>query len=1001
MRNATSFLNKYFAEANLKGVNAHLFNWYLGIIFVSISFPCFTQITRTQIISNAVPYTTFTWTATSSNIWNGVSCGGKTIQTPSWVKIGSNTGMPYCWGGWTSTSSIQGYLNSGKSAGDNNTATSFGVEPSCAVGLDCSGLVSRAWGLTSKYSTSTLPNISTSKAITQTQPGDILNLAGSHTRLIETNYGNGNYRVIESSATDWKTSYRTYTTANLSSYTPRSYNNVSNGTQTGYASVSQGISITPTTVISESDFTTSFTLKETKGASITFESIVCAILKSDNTFLRDMEIKGPITIVANGTYTYSSTLQWLSTAPAGSYSAVARGKVAGADWFDFSVNGGTSPKGFQVNQIPTPGAFTLTVTPECNGTTSQIRLNWTASTNAASYDVFRDGSIYSAGTGITDTKFINSGNITVGTSYNYYVRAKNAGGTINSNVKSATAPNCNPIITITSPIGGENWQAGSTQTITWTSTGVSGNVLIQPYIGSSPLTNIAASAPNTGSYSWTIPSNYASASTYKIGISAMSGTVSDFSSYFTVSAPAQTCTSPTATVNNCSGTSPLTMTCSTTGGSGGNYAYKWYSGTSCSGTVIGTNSTLNVTSRGYYSCKVYISGFESTCYSCSYGYATINSPQETTMCSWNYRSDMPAVLYGSSSVSYDNFIYIFGGNTSKSFYKYDAINDKFTTMSALPSGHDEGDAALIGNKIYLIHNASDEKIRVYDIISGSWTTKSSRPIGTYGRYPVFIAVNNYLYAIGGCDDNLIPSNQLDRYDPVNDTWTTINNPMPTARLAASSVVYNNMIYVIGGRTSSSILNLVEVYDPIADSWTTKASMPAKRSGAVAELVNNKIYVIGGFTGSKSSNSIYVYDIKADSWSTISLSPSFINCMNSVSSVVNNKMYVIGGDDLSNSLASTEELNFCPITGIENIDNDSTIKIYPNPTTGKLEISGVEALGNKLKVDVIDFQGKIVYSSGFNNVGYKIGLDLSTYPKGLYLIRLSNDVAVYNKKLIKE
>lgn len=197
----------------------------LGMIFI-MGNVCYSQISRAQMISNAQPYTTYSWTATSSNIWNGVTCGGKTIQTPSWVQIGTNTAMPYCWGGWTSTATIQGYLNSGKSAGDDNTATSFGAEPACAVGLDCSGLVSRSWGLSSKYSTTTLPNISTATTLTQTQPGDILNLAGSHTRLIETNYGNGSYQVMESSAVDWRSSHRTYTANNLSGYDPRYYNNI-------------------------------------------------------------------------------------------------------------------------------------------------------------------------------------------------------------------------------------------------------------------------------------------------------------------------------------------------------------------------------------------------------------------------------------------------------------------------------------------------------------------------------------------------------------------------------------------------------------------------------------------------------------------------------------------------------------------------------------------------------------------------------------------------------
>ncbi|WP_169703237.1 PA14 domain-containing protein [Candidatus Kuenenia stuttgartensis] len=88
-----------------------------------------------------------------------------------------------------------------------------------------------------------------------------------------------------------------------------------------------------------------------------------------------------------------------------------------------------------------PGSITdLTATAECDGTTSQIRLNWSAASNATSYDVYRNGSLYYSGVSVT--QFINSSNITTGTSYSYHVQAKNSYGSTNSNTVSATAKTC-------------------------------------------------------------------------------------------------------------------------------------------------------------------------------------------------------------------------------------------------------------------------------------------------------------------------------------------------------------------------------------------------------------------------------------------------------------------------------------------------------------------------------------------------------------------------------
>jgi len=85
------------------------------------------------------------------------------------------------------------------------------------------------------------------------------------------------------------------------------------------------------------------------------------------------------------------------------------------------------------------------------------------------------------------------------------------------------------------------------------------------------------------------------------------------------------CTSPTVSVADATDTNSVTMTANASGGSGGTIAYKWYTGTDCSGAAIAgaTNSTYSATVSGNYSCKAYITGFEGSCFSCEYGYATV------------------------------------------------------------------------------------------------------------------------------------------------------------------------------------------------------------------------------------------------------------------------------------------------------------------------------------------------------------------------------------------
>jgi len=118
---------------------------------------------------------------------------------------------------------------------------------------------------------------------------------------------------------------------------------------------------------------------------------------------------------------------------------------------------------------PAPGAFTLTATPECNGTTSQVKLTWTASSNATSYDVYRNGAIYASG--LTGTTYTNTA-VTAGTAYTYSIKAKNAGTTQTTNSNgtlSVTALECNPIpgaftLTVTPECSGTSTR----NKLTWT-----------------------------------------------------------------------------------------------------------------------------------------------------------------------------------------------------------------------------------------------------------------------------------------------------------------------------------------------------------------------------------------------------------------------------------------------------------------------------------------------------------------------------------------------------
>jgi hypothetical protein len=147
---------------------------------------------------------------------------GDIVRTPTWLVVGSNARVAYKWGGFNTLTQYDAGLSSGKYAADINTS---GVS-SYAVGVDCSGFVSRCWQMSYHSSTSSMPDITTQYATwDELKPGDAIHKIG-HVRLFVNRTPNGNFRVVESSARGWDVSYWSYAASDLTSYTPRYYNNM-------------------------------------------------------------------------------------------------------------------------------------------------------------------------------------------------------------------------------------------------------------------------------------------------------------------------------------------------------------------------------------------------------------------------------------------------------------------------------------------------------------------------------------------------------------------------------------------------------------------------------------------------------------------------------------------------------------------------------------------------------------------------------------------------------
>jgi N-acetylneuraminic acid mutarotase len=184
-----------------------------------------------------------------------------------------------------------------------------------------------------------------------------------------------------------------------------------------------------------------------------------------------------------------------------------------------------------------------------------------------------------------------------------------------------------------------------------------------------------------------------------------------------------------------------------------------------------------------------------------------------------------------------------------------------------------------------------------------------------------------LYFIGGMKEGYTATNLVHEYDPSQNKWTS-KASMPTARGAAAAVELNGSIYVIGGASKNflgftSVMDVVEKYDPVSNTWSKVASMPTARFYHMAAVVDGRIYVMGGKKDwLRSSDSVEVYDPAKNQWSILikdGLGSAYYNRSGASAVAIGKNIFIVGGRDWSlNSKAQpsllvydTESGNFAP------------------------------------------------------------------------------------------
>ena len=250
---------------------------------------------------------------------------------------------------------------------------------------------------------------------------------------------------------------------------------------------------------------------------------------------------------------------------------------------------------------------------------------------------------------------------------------------------------------------------------------------------------------------------------------------------------------------------------------------------------------------------------------------------------WTLKKPVPFGADHMAAAEYQGKIYVFGGQgpqkpnegpsgfPSDRAWEYDPAADAWKALAPMPSRRTAAAAVAVGGRIYLIGGVSyspgtewkplggqnpgltASTNEAYDPATNRW--ESRRPMPTPRNHPAIGVVGGKIYVIGGRlaaanIGGLLSSNTdvVEEYDPAADTWRPMTK-MPTPRSGHGWTTHQGRIYVAGGEYRDyhldAVLRDLEAFDPAAYEWTRLPPMPTARHGVNLAALGNRLHVIGG------------------------------------------------------------------------------------------------------------------------------------------------------------
>jgi hypothetical protein len=246
----------------------------------------------------------------------------------------------------------------------------------------------------------------------------------------------------------------------------------------------------------------------------------------------------------------------------------------------------------------------------------------------------------------------------------------------------------------------------------------------------------------------------------------------------------------------------------------------------------------------------------------------------------------------------------------------DGTLNNWQSTTSFPSGRSNHTSFIHNGRLYLV-GGWDPFVR-YSTINGDgtlgvWDSTLALPEGRLAHATVIN--NNYVYILGGFTEAVNTGLNDVFFAEINPDGTLSNWQFTTSfqneRYDHCSVVHNGMIYIIGGDNRTTFFNDVQ-YAPInpdgtIGQWNITTPLPVAKGAHTSFVYNNYLFVTGG----NSDDVLYTLINQDGTIGQWEVCPSSFNNVrgNHTSSIYNDRLYIIAGSDGQNLYSDVQFARF--------------------------------------------------------------------------------------------